>query len=75
MSKFPSVTGAELINALGKVGFEVARIKGSHHRVEHADGRKSTIPVHGKETLGPGLLLKILRDVDMTRDELLPLLK
>lgn len=74
MSKFPSVTGAELIKALGKVGFEVVRIKGSHHRVEHPDGRRSTIPVHGKESLGPGILLKILRDVEMTRDELLPLL-
>lgn len=74
MSKFPSVTGAELIKALGKVGFEVVRIKGSHHRVEHSDGRRSTIPVHGKETLGPGILLKILRDVEMTRDDLLPLL-
>ncbi len=74
MSKFPSVTGAELIKALGKVGFEIVRIKGSHHRIEHSDGRKTTIPVHGKETLGPGILLKILRDADMTRDDLLPLL-
>lgn len=74
MSKFPSVTGAELTKALGKVGFEVVRIKGSHHRVENPDGRKTTIPVHGKEALGPGILLKILRDVEMTRDELLSLL-
>ncbi len=74
MSKFPAVTGAELTRALGKVGFEVVRIKGSHHRIEHPDGRKTTIPVHGKETLGPGILLKILRDADMTRDDLLPLL-
>jgi len=74
MSKFPSVTGAQLIKALRKVGFEVVRIKGSHHRVEHPDGRKSTIPVHGKEILGPGILLKILRDVEMTRNDLLPLL-
>jgi predicted RNA binding protein YcfA (HicA-like mRNA interferase family) len=74
MSKFPAVTGAELTKALGKVGFEVVRVKGSHHRVENSDGRRTTIPVHGKETLGPGILLKILRDVEMTRDELLSLL-
>jgi len=74
MSKFPSVTGAELIKALAKVGFEIVRIKGSHHRIEHPDGRRSTIPVHGKETLGSGILLKILRDVEIMRDELLPLL-
>ena len=74
MSQFPSVTGSELIKALSKSGFSVVRIKGSHHRIEHADGRKTTIPVHGKETLGPGILLKILRDIDMNRDTLLEIL-
>lgn len=74
MSRFPSVTGNELIKALSKIGFLVVRIKGSHHRLEHSDGRKTTIPAHGKETLGPGILLKILRDADLTRDDLLKLL-
>ncbi|MES2923607.1 MAG: type II toxin-antitoxin system HicA family toxin [Verrucomicrobiota bacterium] len=74
MSQFPSVTGSELIRALSKTGFSVVRTKGSHHRLEHPDGRKTTVPVHGKETLGPGILLKILRDLDLTRDDLLGLL-
>jgi len=74
MSQFPSVTGSELIKALAKIGFSVVRVKGSHHRIEHPDGRKTTVPVHGKETLGPGILLKILRDLDLTRDGLLRLL-
>ena len=74
MSQFPSITGSELIKALSKVGFSVVRIKGSHHRIEHSDGRKTTVPVHGKETLGPGILLKILRDLDLTREDLLKLL-
>jgi len=74
MSQFPSITGKEMIKALGKKGFEVVRIKGSHHRLEHGDGRKTTVPSHGKETLGPGLINKILRDVDLTRDELKELL-
>ena len=74
MSKFPSITGSHLIKALSKVGFSVVRISGSHHRLEHVDGRKTTVPVHGKETLGPGILLKILRDLDFTRGDLLKLL-
>jgi predicted RNA binding protein YcfA (HicA-like mRNA interferase family) len=74
MSQFPSITGSDLIKALSRIGFSVVRIKGSHHRIEHADGRKTTIPVHGKETLGPGILLNILRDIDLTRDDLLNLL-
>jgi predicted RNA binding protein YcfA (HicA-like mRNA interferase family) len=74
MSRYPSVIGSDMIKSLAKIGFLVVRIKGSHHRLEHPDGRKTPIPVHGKETLGPGILLKILRDLDLTRDNLLKLL-
>jgi predicted RNA binding protein YcfA (HicA-like mRNA interferase family) len=64
MSKLPSVTGKDLIAALGKVGFQVIRIKGSHHFVRHPDGRATVVPVHAGETIGPGTLnsnLKRLR--------------
>ena len=57
-----------------KMGFDVVRVTGSHHRLQHPDGRKTTVPVHGKETLGPGILLKILRDIDLTREDLRDLL-
>jgi len=63
-----------VIAALEKIGFRVARVKGSHHRLVHFDGRKTTVPIHGAEIIGPGLLSKILRDVELTReafDELL----
>lgn len=63
MSQFPSITGSDLIRALSKAGFSVARVNGSHHRIVHSESRKTTIPVHGKKTLGPGILLKILRDM------------
>lgn len=39
MSTFPFVTGAQLVKALRKLGFEVIRIKGSHHFLQHSDGR------------------------------------
>jgi len=74
MSQLPSITGKEMIKALDQKGFKVVRIKGSHHRLEHGDGRKTTVPVHGKETLGPGLISKILRDVDLSREDLNDLL-
>ncbi|CAK8719650.1 Putative RNA binding protein YcfA, dsRBD-like fold, HicA-like mRNA interferase family [Candidatus Electrothrix aarhusensis] len=70
MSTFPSLTGKKLIKILRKFGFEVARIKGSHHFLIHKDGRCTVVPVHGNETTGRGLLVKILRDADLTKEEL-----
>ena len=31
MNKLPSVTGREVIADLGKIGFDVARVRGIHH--------------------------------------------
>ena len=70
MSTFPSVTGAQLVKGLRKLGFEVIRIKGSHHFLQHSDGRCTVVPVHRGETLGRGLLAQILRDCDLSREEL-----
>jgi predicted RNA binding protein YcfA (HicA-like mRNA interferase family) len=55
-------------------GFEVARIKGSHHFLRHADGRRTVVPVHAGETIGPGLLAAILRDCEIERHEFIALL-
>ncbi len=74
MSKLPSLTGKEIIAALKKIGFEVIRIRGSHHFLRHQDGRTTVVPVHAGETTGPGLLAKILRDCELTRDEFASLL-
>jgi predicted RNA binding protein YcfA (HicA-like mRNA interferase family) len=68
------ITGRELIRALRKAGFVVVRVRGSHHRLRHPDGRVTTVPVHAGETIGPGLLSQILRDCDLTHEQLLPLL-
>ncbi|MBN1255395.1 MAG: type II toxin-antitoxin system HicA family toxin [Deltaproteobacteria bacterium] len=70
MSKFPSVTGSQLIKALRKHGFEIIRVKGSHHYMRHPDGRSTVVPVHRGETIGRGLLAQILRDCELSRDDL-----
>jgi predicted RNA binding protein YcfA (HicA-like mRNA interferase family) len=74
MTKLPRVKGQELVAALRKAGFEVIRVKGSHHFLQHPDGRRTVVPVHRGETIGPGLMSKILRDCEMSRDELEKLL-
>lgn len=74
MTRLPRPTGAEVVRALGRAGFEVVRIKGSHHFLRSGDGRSTVVPVHAGETIGPGLLSKILSDAELTRDEFIRLL-
>ncbi|MBD2446771.1 type II toxin-antitoxin system HicA family toxin [Nostoc sp. FACHB-152] len=74
MPKLPSLTGKTVIKALEKVGFQEVRQKGSHVQMEHEDGRLVTIPVHAGKTIGRGLLRKILRDTELTREEFIALL-
>ena len=66
MSRAPRLTGPELISALSRFGFSVLRVRGSHHFLRHSDGRSTVVPVHGSETIGPGLLNKILRDCQLS---------
>jgi len=75
MPKLPALTGNTIISALGNVGFQVIRQKGSHVRMIHEDGRVVTIPVHAGKTIGRGLLRKILRDAELTREEFIALLE
>ena len=65
MPRLPRLRGREVVAALRRAGFAVLRVKGSHHFLQHADGRRTVVPVHTGETIGPGLLNKILRDAEM----------
>lgn len=74
MITWSAITGKALVAALKKIGFVVARIKGSHHILKHSDGRMTIVPVHAGETVGTGLLAKILQDCDLSREKLQDLL-
>jgi predicted RNA binding protein YcfA (HicA-like mRNA interferase family) len=74
MTKLPAPTGKDLVSALEKAGFSVIRTRSSHRFLRHPDGRTTVVPVHAGETIGPGLLSKILRDCQLTRDEFTALL-
>ena len=70
MTTFPAVRGKELLTALQRSGFSLVRVKGSHHFIRHSDGRATVVPLHAGETIGTGLLSRILRDCKLTREEL-----
>ena len=69
MPKISPVRGKELIKILQKQGFMVVRQRGSHVRLEHIDGRKTSVPVHTGESVHVGLLRKILRDVQISPEK------
>ncbi len=70
MSRLPRLKGKDLIRILERRGFEIVRTRGSHFFLRHADGRATTVPVHSGEVLGPGLLRSILRDVELSMEDL-----
>jgi predicted RNA binding protein YcfA (HicA-like mRNA interferase family) len=61
MTSYPTLSFRALIQQVKKLGFEKVRQKGSHIRFIHSDGRKTTIPDHGKRDVPHGLLIKIVR--------------
>ena len=74
MTRMPRIKGKELIRALERAGFHVDRMRGSHVFLKYSDGRATAVPVHSRETLGPGLLRSILRDIEMTAEQLISIL-
>lgn len=75
MPKLPRLKSKELINILTQLGFEKVRHKGTSHIIlRHTDGRRTTIPFHGGNANIPiGTLRAIIRDVDISSDELVRL--
>lgn len=70
MTRLPRLKGKDVIRILERFGFRIIRTKGSHVFLRHADGRATVVPIHSGETIGPGLLRAILRDVEMSIEDL-----
>lgn len=68
MSKLPVISGKECIKALEKVGFEIARQRGSHI-VLVRENPKATVIVPNHKELDRGTLRAIIRQLDLTVDE------
>ncbi|HLD42010.1 MAG TPA: type II toxin-antitoxin system HicA family toxin [archaeon] len=69
MTKLVLVTGREMCKILGNLGFQKVHQVGSHARYIHPDGRKTTVPIHGNELLGKGLILVILKQIKINKEE------
>jgi predicted RNA binding protein YcfA (HicA-like mRNA interferase family) len=64
----------KVIKVLSTLGFKIARKHGSHVVMKHTDGRITVIPVHARENISVGLLLKIMKDTKLEREHFINLL-
>lgn len=73
--KLPVVTARDVVRAAERLGFVFRRQRGSHavYRRE-ADRARLVVPMHAGETIRPGTLITILKQMGITRDEFLELL-
>lgn len=70
MTKLPRLTGKELAKIAEKFGFVYSHTRRSHMVYTHHDGRRTTIPHHAGEEIGPGPPNKIIKDDPcITREE------
>lgn len=65
----PQIKPKRLVAILIRFGFVLVRQKGSHAFYRHPDGRQTVIPMHPSD-LYPGTLRGILKDIDLTPDDL-----
>jgi predicted RNA binding protein YcfA (HicA-like mRNA interferase family) len=75
MSKLPILKTKELIKVLNRMGFFQFHRVGSHVQFKHCDGRRTTIPVHSGKDIPRGTLLAILKDIEVSREEFIKILK
>lgn len=73
MSKLPVISGSECIAALEKIGFAVARQRGSHIILIRQEP-KTTVTVPNHAEIDRGTLRAIIRQVDLSVDEFVELL-
>lgn len=66
-----AVSGKRLAQIAVKHGWELRRVKGSHHVYTKA-GREErlVIPIHGNQSLKPGLQRAIMKLISATDEEL-----
>jgi predicted RNA binding protein YcfA (HicA-like mRNA interferase family) len=74
MTNFPSLTGDEIIRTLLKAGFQKVSQRGSHVKMAHPNGKNTVVPVHKGESIGIGLMRKILKDAGFTKQQFLKLI-
>jgi predicted RNA binding protein YcfA (HicA-like mRNA interferase family) len=72
LSKLPLLSWREVVKALTKAGFQVARQKGSHLILIK---NENIVPVPKHKEIKRGLLMAIILEAGLTKEEFLTFLK
>ena len=76
MPKLPTVKSKDLVKILKSIGFLEHRQKStSHLMMKHIDGRRTIVPMHSNKDIPKGTLLTILKDIQITKEELVKILQ
>lgn len=73
--RLPHVSGQKMIKILYSKGFRVVRQRSSHAQMKNSLGALVTVPVHAGKDVAVGIVLKILRDSEISREEFIELEK
>jgi predicted RNA binding protein YcfA (HicA-like mRNA interferase family) len=73
--RLPTLSAADVVRALGRAGFSVHRIKGSHHHLSNPARPRArpVVPMH-RGDLRPGTLRAIIKQAGLSVDDFLDLL-
>jgi len=71
MDRLTPLPPEKVCRVLERLGFVAIRQKGSYIFYRHPDGRTTVVPFHRGEDISKGLLLKIIRDCGLSKDEFL----
>jgi len=72
LSKLPLLSWQKVVKALGKAGFQIVRQKGSHLILVKDD---VIVPLPKHKEIKRGLLLEIIAEAGLTKEQFLDLLK
>ena len=70
MNRVPAINFRMMEALLFRLGSDFVRQRGSHVFYRHRDGRTTTVPNHGGRDLARPLLREILREIDLSPEQL-----
>jgi len=75
MEKLPRITAVEVIKAIKRAGFFLARQSGSHKIFKNGAGKRVTVPYYTGKIIHLKVLYSILRDAELSVEKFKELLK